>query len=116
MLQCGLTQAQFKIGSAQFPATAIKLDDKGYASFPGDPMQHNGNGCAEAFCETLKAFGKSFSNFKVEKRIQSFTFRHWKNGKMMITKRKIKIASVGDFSCSFNGLKSVCKCLFHFCR
>jgi hypothetical protein len=58
MLQCGLTQAQFKIGSAQFPATAIRLDDKGYASYPGDPMQHNGNGCAEAFCETLKAFGK----------------------------------------------------------
>ena len=26
MLQCGLTQAQFKIGSAQFPATAIRLD------------------------------------------------------------------------------------------
>ena len=57
-LQCGMKQAQFKVGSAQFPATAITLDDTGYASWPGDVTQRAGSGTAEAYCECLKAFGK----------------------------------------------------------
>jgi hypothetical protein len=58
MLQCGLQQAQFKVGSAQFPSTAITLDSTGYASYAEDVMQRAGSGCAEAYCECLKAFGK----------------------------------------------------------
>ena len=57
-LQCGLKSAKFKVGSAQFPATPITLDDTGYASFPGDVKQSAGSGTAEAYCECLKAFGK----------------------------------------------------------
>ena len=57
-LQCGVKKAQFKVGSAQFPTTPITLDATGYASWPGDIKQRSGSGCAEGYCECLKAFGK----------------------------------------------------------
>ncbi len=57
-VQCGVSKAQFKVGSAQFPTTPINLDPYGYASWPGDLKQAAGSGTAEAYCECLKAFGK----------------------------------------------------------
>ena len=57
--QMGIKSYGLRVGSAQFPERDISLDNTGYCgNYDNDPCQKPGYGCAEAFCETLRAFGK----------------------------------------------------------
>lgn len=59
MSQMGIKQYGLRVGSAQFPERDILLDATGYCgNYDADPMQKPGQGIAECFCETLRAFGK----------------------------------------------------------